>query len=93
MIGPYLYDRGVTFSGMLANRPGKFENLNLFKEHQVKFAQRMRNCEDVLIEEGMGVAFVSCNPGRDQWNTVMVRITSAAISQGGLARTVDDRFE
>lgn len=71
VIGPYLYDRGVTFSGMLANRPGKFENLNLFKEHQVKFAQRMRNCEDVLIEEGMGVAFVSCNPGRDQWNTVM----------------------
>lgn len=24
------------------------------------------------MEESLGVAFVSCDPGRDRWNTVMV---------------------
>jgi arylesterase/paraoxonase len=56
----------------LANRPGKFENVNKFKSHEVKFRDQLRNCEDVLFEEGMGIAFLSCNPERDQWNTVMV---------------------
>ena len=56
----------------MANRPGKFENVNKFKSHEVKFRDQLRNCEDVLFEEGMGIAFLSCNPERDQWNTVMV---------------------
>jgi arylesterase/paraoxonase len=56
---------------MMANRPGKFQNLNNFKSHEVKFRNQLRNCEDVLLEEGMGIAFLSCNPQRDQWNTVM----------------------
>lgn len=64
---------GETQGTIFANRPGKFENVNHFKSHEVKFRDRLRNCEDVLVEEDMGIAFLSCNPERDQWNTVMVR--------------------
>jgi arylesterase/paraoxonase len=59
-------------SVLLANSPGKYNNLNTFKSHEIKFRDQLRNCEDVLLDEAMGIAFVSCNPGRDQWNTVMV---------------------
>ncbi|KAE8824774.1 hypothetical protein CFE70_008849 [Pyrenophora teres f. teres 0-1] len=56
---------------MLENRPSKLQNFNGFVSHEVKFRDELRNCEDVLVEEGMGIAFLSCNPERDQWNTVM----------------------
>jgi hypothetical protein len=92
IIAPYVYDRYVAFSAILANRPGSLQNLNRFKSHEVKFRDQLRNCEDVLLEEAMGIAFLSCNPGRDQWNTVMVRplrISTYRISTGpGLLRLV-----
>lgn len=59
-------------------------NFNTFKSHEIKFQDRVRNCEDVLIEEGMGVAFLSCDPGRDQWNTVMVSSGKLVIDRRGL---------
>ncbi|KAH9868632.1 hypothetical protein J1614_007704 [Plenodomus biglobosus] len=71
LIAPYLYDRYLALSGMLSNGPGKIESFNHFKSLEIKFKDRIRNCEDVLIEEGLGVAFLSCDPGRDRWNTVM----------------------
>ncbi|KAF2856929.1 calcium-dependent phosphotriesterase [Plenodomus tracheiphilus IPT5] len=71
LIAPYLYDRYIALSAILSNGPGKLQNLNSFKSHEVKFRDRIRNCEDVLVEEGMGIAFLSCDPGRDRWNTVM----------------------
>jgi arylesterase/paraoxonase len=71
IIAPYVYERYIALSTMLANRSGKFQNLNNFKNHEVKLQSQLRNCEDVLLDEGMGIAFLSCNPQRDQWNTVM----------------------
>ncbi|RMZ72256.1 Six-bladed beta-propeller [Pyrenophora seminiperda CCB06] len=70
-LAPWAYDRYQAFSTMLENRPGKLQNFNGFGSHEVKFRNELRNCEDVLVEEGMGIAFLSCNPERDQWNTVM----------------------
>jgi arylesterase/paraoxonase len=57
---------------MLANRPGKFQAVNEWKRYEVRFRDRMRNCEDVVLVETEGVAVVSCDGGRDRWNTVMV---------------------
>jgi arylesterase/paraoxonase len=71
IIAPFVYERYIALSALLANRPAKFQNLRNFKNHEIKFQDQLRNCEDVLLEEGMGIAFLSCNPGRDQWNTVM----------------------
>lgn len=59
-------------SAIFASRPGNLQKIYNIKSHEVKFQDRIRNCEDVLVEEGMGVAFLSCDPGRDRWNTVMV---------------------
>lgn len=72
LVAPYLYDRYLALSALLSNGPGKIANLNNFKSHEIRFQDRIRNCEDVLVEEVMGVAFLSCDPGRDRWNTVMV---------------------
>jgi arylesterase/paraoxonase len=47
-------------------------SINNFKSHEIKFADQIRNCEDVIIEETLGIAFLGCDPGRDRWNTVMV---------------------
>lgn len=57
---------------MLANAPAKLEGFNSFKSYEIKFADQIRNCEDVILEESLGVALLSCDPGRDRWNTVMV---------------------
>ncbi|KAI4956356.1 hypothetical protein J4E91_000567 [Alternaria rosae] len=81
-----VYDRYLGFSTIFANRPGNFENVNHFKSHEIKFRDRLRNCEDVLVEEDMGIAFLSCNPERDQWNTVM-----GLHMQGTFASPLDKR--
>jgi arylesterase/paraoxonase len=44
----------------------------VFKDHRVKFVNAVRNCEDVVLDEARGVAILSCDAGRDKWNTVMV---------------------
>ena len=71
----------MTFSTILAGRPGKLQKIYNVKSHAVKFGERIRNCEDVLLDESTGIAFLSCDPGRDRWNTVMV---SNTLSQPGI---------
>ncbi|KAF2132412.1 calcium-dependent phosphotriesterase [Dothidotthia symphoricarpi CBS 119687] len=68
-LSPWLYDRYQAISTVVANRPGKFRGLYNIKSHEIKFQDQIRNCEDVIIEDG--IAFLSCDPGRDRWNTVM----------------------
>ena len=68
-----MYDRYQGFSTIIANRPSKFRSAYYLGSHEIKFRDVVRNCEDVIIEEGMGIAFLSCDPGRDRWNTVMVK--------------------
>lgn len=58
-----------TFYG---NAPSRLPRVNNVKNLQVKFADQIRNCEDVAIDAFEGFAILSCDPGRDLWNTVMV---------------------
>jgi arylesterase/paraoxonase len=45
----------------------------VFPAYEVKFANQLRNCEDVILLDGLdGVALLSCDEARDRWNTVMV---------------------
>jgi arylesterase / paraoxonase len=37
----------------------------------IVFPDRLRYCEDVVIDHHRGVAIISCDPGRPRWNTVM----------------------
>jgi hypothetical protein len=47
--------------------------MSAFKSYKIKFPDVLRNCEDVLLDEELGIAYLSCDPGRDWWNAVMVR--------------------
>ncbi|OCL02849.1 putative paraoxonase [Glonium stellatum] len=68
---PYLYDREQVIESFFRNAPDKLKKFSTFKEYEVKFADRLRNCEDALLDEAMGLAILSCDVGRDKWNTVM----------------------
>jgi arylesterase/paraoxonase len=37
----------------------------------IAFKERLRYCEDVVIDHAKGMAIISCDPGRTRWNTVM----------------------
>ncbi|KAG5984816.1 hypothetical protein E4U55_003034 [Claviceps digitariae] len=53
------------------NSPNHLPRINTFSSYEVKFADRVRSCEDALIVESRGVAIVACDAGRERWNTVM----------------------
>lgn len=42
--------------------------------YQVNLKDDVRNCEDILINEEEAFMLLSCDPGRDEWNTVMVSV-------------------
>lgn len=42
--------------------------------YQVSFSDDIRNCEDVFLNDAEAWMLLSCDPGRDQWNTVMVGV-------------------
>jgi hypothetical protein len=67
-----LYFRGQEVLMLYTNAPERLPNINTFKSHEIKFADRVRSCEDALIVESRGVAIMACDPGRERWNTVMV---------------------
>ncbi|KAJ4383968.1 hypothetical protein N0V86_000812 [Didymella sp. IMI 355093] len=71
VVAPWLYDRYTAFAPMAASRPGILQNLQTYTSHEVKYQDRLRNCEDIIMERTLGIAFLSCDPGRDRWNTVM----------------------
>jgi arylesterase/paraoxonase len=69
---------------MISNSPHRISPLSTFKSQGVKFADNIRNCEDGLIEEGMGLAILSCDAGRDRWNTVLGYFHNEGGVSGGL---------
>ncbi|KAF2032203.1 calcium-dependent phosphotriesterase [Setomelanomma holmii] len=75
LASPWVYDRYLGFSNMFTNRPGSLVEINTFKSLDVKFTDTIKNCEDVVLVEDKGVALLSCDPGRDRWNTVMGTFT------------------
>jgi hypothetical protein len=73
-IAPYLADRYQLPVLLYKNHPSRLQSISAFKEYNIKFKDVVRNCEDVVIDEAQGVAFISCDPGRDHWNTVLVSV-------------------
>jgi arylesterase/paraoxonase len=55
-----------------ANSPQRLVKVHTAKSHDVKFEDRLRSCEDVLLLEEEGIALLACDAGREKWNTVMV---------------------
>jgi arylesterase/paraoxonase len=79
VLGPFLYQRISLVLSLKDNAPGKIQSRSAFTSYEVKFAEQLRNCEDVILPEGLdGLAILSCDEGRDRWNTVMVSLLSFA---------------
>ncbi|KAL4938888.1 hypothetical protein BDV06DRAFT_231469 [Aspergillus oleicola] len=68
---PYLQGRQYALSLILNNKPENLLEINKFSTSSLKFANKVRNCEDGVIVQEDGFAILSCDPGRDLWNTVM----------------------
>ncbi|CCE35075.1 uncharacterized protein CPUR_02003 [Claviceps purpurea 20.1] len=66
-----VYHRGQALWMLYNNSPARLSHINTFSSYDIKFADRVRSCEDALIVESRGVAIVACDAGRERWNTVM----------------------
>ncbi|KAF2141935.1 uncharacterized protein K452DRAFT_227235, partial [Aplosporella prunicola CBS 121167] len=60
--------------------PDVLRNTTTFKSHEVRYPELLTNCEDVVMIEEEGVALLSCDVGRDGWNTVMGTFINPNIS-------------
>lgn len=56
----------------VTNAPSRMQRINALGDYEIKFADRIRNCEHSVLIEDKGVAILGCDPGRDWVNTVMV---------------------
>ncbi|KAI0857042.1 putative paraoxonase [Xylaria cubensis] len=82
---PFLYERGQVLSTLFwKNAPSRLVKVNAFASHEIKFADRIRSCEDALIVESEGLAILGCDPGRERWNTVMGIFLPEPVESGGL---------
>ncbi|KAI2622467.1 hypothetical protein GGR54DRAFT_64853 [Hypoxylon sp. NC1633] len=70
-IFPILYSNFQKLLLIVNNAPDRLTSINTFKSSEIKFADRIRDCEDALLVETQGLAILSCDPGREKWNTVM----------------------
>lgn len=75
VICSHIYQRYQLFQSLESNAPGKLQPIHNLGLYEIRFADQVRNCEDVLLlEDSPGWALLSCDAGRDKWNTVMVRL-------------------
>ncbi|OAA74679.1 Six-bladed beta-propeller, TolB-like protein [Akanthomyces lecanii RCEF 1005] len=70
-LATFLYSRSHVLNSFVANAPGRLAKMNTFENYEVKFADRLRNCEDAVLLTERQLAITACDPGRDKWNVVM----------------------
>ncbi|KAG6035010.1 hypothetical protein E4U41_006276 [Claviceps citrina] len=75
-----LYYRGQALYMFYKNAPKNLPHINTFASYDIKFADRVRSCEDAVILESRGLAIVACDPGRERWNTVMGVFLDSSVS-------------
>ncbi|KAF1812748.1 calcium-dependent phosphotriesterase [Eremomyces bilateralis CBS 781.70] len=68
---PSIVGRYQTVRIILDNVPGKMIEVDQFAAKTIEFENVLRNCEDVIMVPEHKYAILSCDPGRDRWNTVL----------------------
>ncbi|KAK4505979.1 hypothetical protein PRZ48_003944 [Zasmidium cellare] len=71
LLASFLYSRIGLLSTFYYNHPARLQRVSPPGSIQINFKDDVRNCEDVLLNEEEAWMLLSCDPGRDQWNTVM----------------------
>ena len=82
LLTAFLYSRAGSLYSLYANAPGRLQHINNLKNSDIRFREDVRNCEDVVLDTDQGFALLSCDPGRDTWNTVMVSSNPAVDTRG-----------
>ncbi|SMY21852.1 unnamed protein product [Zymoseptoria tritici ST99CH_1A5] len=80
LLSLFVYYRSNVFTTFYTNAPARLANIRAYDTFEVKFAEDVRNCEDVLLNEEAGWALFSCDPSRDGWNTVMANFVDSNAS-------------
>ncbi|KAK8074225.1 hypothetical protein PG994_005124 [Apiospora phragmitis] len=71
-ISALVYPRIPILWSFYSNQPDRLIQINnIGPSYKVKFADKLRSCEDIILIESRGVAIVACDAGRERWNTVM----------------------
>lgn len=70
-LSAFIYPRISLLQSFYYNTPERLPQVNNIGRYEVKFGDKLRSCEDVILIESKGVAIVACDPGRERWNTVM----------------------
>jgi len=75
----FLAYRSRTLWTFYANTPGRLPRISNI-DYEIKFKEVTRNCEDAILDDKNAIAILSCDPGRDKWNTVMVPNAASSYS-------------
>ncbi|KAI4725607.1 hypothetical protein E4T49_06642 [Aureobasidium sp. EXF-10728] len=73
---PHIYSRlSLLYTLETNNHPAKLSTprgwMTEKGSYEIRYADKLRNCEDVVIDEKVGYVVFGCDEGRDVWNTVM----------------------
>jgi arylesterase/paraoxonase len=71
LFASFIFERINLLKTFYANAPARLTKVNNIGVHEVKFADRIRSCEDVLLIEQHHLAILACDGGRERYNTVM----------------------
>jgi hypothetical protein len=74
---PHIYSRlSLLYTLETNNHPSKLSTprgwMTERGSYELKYADKLRNCEDLVVDEKVGYMVLGCDEGRDVWNTVMV---------------------
>ncbi|KAK6087772.1 serum paraoxonase arylesterase family protein [Seiridium cupressi] len=84
LLAPYLIRRGQILRLFYTNAPDRLPRINALKTQEVKFADKIRSCEDALLIESKGYAILPCDAGRERWNSVMGFFVPGPVPKGEL---------
>ncbi|KAI1041470.1 hypothetical protein LB505_005639 [Fusarium chuoi] len=71
LIASFVYERINLIQTFYQNAPSRITKVNNIGKYEIKFADQIRSCEDVLLIEEYHLAILACDPGRERHNTVM----------------------
>jgi arylesterase/paraoxonase len=74
---PHIYTRlSLLYTLETNNHPSKLSTprgwMTQKGSYELRYIDKLRNCEDLVVDEKAGYVVLGCDEGRDVWNTVMV---------------------
>lgn len=72
VLGNYIYTRVVGEIHLLRHLPSHPYIPFAGGNSTILFADELKYCEEVILDHHSGTAILSCDPGRGDWNTVLV---------------------